>query len=81
VSEVIIERRKVLSEMRRIEAEKNRKILGVLNQKQRQVIDQLVALAPAVRLFNEATAGGLIPFDIAYPVGSSVKGSSNRSRQ
>lgn len=81
MSEVIIERRKVLDEMRRIEREKNRKVLGVLNQKQRLVIDQLTAMAPAVRLFNEATAGGLIPFDIVYPVGSSVKGSSNRPRQ
>ena len=81
MSIVIIERRKVLSEMRRIEAEKNRKILGVLNLQQRVLIDQLTALAPAVRLFNEATAGGLIPFDIANPVGSAVKGSSNRPRQ
>lgn len=81
MSEVIIERRKVLNEMRQIEREKNRKILGVLNQKQRAVIDQLVALAPAVRLFNEATASGLIPFDVANPVGSSVRGSTNRLRQ
>ena len=81
MSIVIIERRKVLSEMRRIESEKNRKILGVLNLQQRVLIDQLTALASAVRLFNEATAGGLIPFDITNPVGSAVKGSSNRPRQ
>lgn len=78
MSEIIIERRKVLDEIRRIEREKNRKVLGVLNQKQRLVIDQLTAMAPAVRLFNEATAGGLIPFDIVYPVGSAFKGSRPR---
>ena len=78
MSEIIIERRKVLDEIRKIEKEKNRKVLGVLNQKQRLVIDQLTAMAPAVRLFNEATAGGLIPFDIVYPVGSAFKGSRPR---
>lgn len=78
MSELIIERRTVLSEIRRIEREKNRKILGVLNQKQRLVIDQLTAMAPTVRLFNDATAGGLIPFDIINPVGSAFKGSRPR---
>lgn len=78
MAEVIIERRKVLDEVRRIEREKNRKILGVLNQKQRTVIDQLTAMAPTVRLFNDATAGGLIPLDIVYPVGSAFKGSRPR---
>ncbi len=82
MSEVIIERRNVLDGMRKIETEKNRKILGVLNQKQRQFIDQLNALAPAVRLFNEATAYGLIPWNVAIPVGSAVKGSAmERLRQ
>lgn len=81
MTEVIIERRKVLDEIRRIEREKNQKILRVLNQKQRMIIDQLAALAPTVRLFSEATSGGLIPFEVAYPKGSAVSSSSSRPRQ
>lgn len=80
MAEVIIERRKVLDEMKRLQVDKNRKVIGVFNQKQWQVIEQLIAMAPAVRLFNEAAAGGLIPVEIANPVGSAVKGSVDRFR-
>ena len=79
---VLIERRKLLAEAREAEAKKNRLVLGVLNEKQRQMISQLMSLAPALRLFNDATSAGLIPYDLAYPVGSGMKGSAgDRMRQ
>lgn len=81
MAEVILERRKMLEQIRSLEAGRNRNILQVLNHRQRQVIDQLIAAAPVVRLFNEATAGGLIPPEIAFPVGSPTLASADRSRR
>lgn len=70
----LIKRRDTMTEAREAEKRKNQLVLGVLSAKQRQVIDQLTTLAPALRLLNEAMSAGLIPFDILYPMSSGVKG-------
>jgi hypothetical protein len=61
--QVILERRRVLDEMRRFALQRNRSVLAILDQRQRMFLEKLALMAPVVELFNEGTAAGLILLD------------------
>ncbi len=81
MSDLIRERRQLITVARTGQEKRSRQLLNILNAKQRAIVAQLAALAPTVGLFNDATSIGFIPWSVAYPVSSPALGFANRSRQ